>query len=131
MARFDSTSGGSPGRLFKLANKEFAQLTGKPVAPVPNRKFKPVRLNPAKYSADWDQKRGAAVRLTAVILAEADSDLEQRVCGDDRARKTYSAAADWLQRESAYLRKVSRLLDAAGGRLTAVLGRCQSSGASP
>jgi hypothetical protein len=39
-------------------------------------------------------------------------------------------AADWLARESAYLRKMARSLDTAGGRLSAVLGRCQSEQAS-
>lgn len=122
----------APGNsLLKLADREFSHLTDRPVTPTPSRRFKPRRLNPARFGPDWDRKRGAAVRLTAVILAEADTDLEQRCCSDDRTRKTYSAAADWLQREAAYLKKVSRLLDAAGGRLTAVLGRCQSSAVAP
>lgn len=124
----------SPGnmpRLLTLADREFRQITGKPVAPPPSRKFKPMRLNPAKFDNAWDRKRGAAVRLTAVLLGEDDAALEHRVCGDERARKTYSAAADWLQRESAYLRKVARLLDTAGGRLSSVLGRCQGSATAP
>ena len=118
-------------RLLKLADREFHQLTGKPATPVPRRKFKPVKLNAARFDSAWDRKRGAAVRLTAVLLGEDDAALEHRVCGDERARKTYSAAADWLQRESAYLRKVARLLDTAGGRLSSVLGRCQGPAAAP
>ena len=124
----------SPGnmpRLLTLADREFRQITGKPVAAPPSRKFKPMRLNAAKFDSSWDRKRGAAVRLTAVLLREDDSGLERRVCESERSVKTYSAAADWLQRESAYLRKVARLLDTAGGRLTSVLGRCGASATAP
>ena len=124
-------SPGNPARLLKLADREYVQLTGKPVAPVPRRKFKPVKLNPARFDAAWDRKRGAAVRLTAVLLREDDSALEQRVCGDERTVKVYADAAAWLQRESAYLRRIAKLLDTAGGRLTSVLGRCGSSAAAP
>jgi hypothetical protein len=124
-------SPGNPARLLKLADREFAQLTGKPAAPVPSRRFKPMRLNAARFDSAWDRKRGAAVRLTAVLLNEDDSALEQRVCADERSVKVYADAADWLQRESAYLRKVARLLDTAGGRLGAVLGRCKASAAAP
>ena len=124
-------SPGNPARLLKLADREYSQLTGKPVASVPSRRFKAVRLNPARFSADWDRKRGAAVRLTAVLLADDDSALEQRVCADERSVKIYTDAADWLQRESAYLRRIARLLDTAGGRLGTVLGRCKASSAAP
>lgn len=122
---------GNSARLFKLADREFHQLTGKRPIPVPSRRFKPVKLNPAKFDSAWDRKRGAAVRLTAVLLGEDDAALEQRVCGDERSVKVYADAADWLQRESAYLRKVARLLDTAGGRISAVLGRCRESAAAP
>lgn len=124
----------SPGhraRLLTLADREFRQLTGKPATPVPSRKFKPIRLNATKFDSAWDRKRGAAVRLTAVLLGEDDSALQQRVCADDRSAKVYADAADWLQRESAYLRKVARLLDTAGGRLTSVLGRCPGPASAP
>ena len=121
----------NPVRLLTLADREFRQFVGKPVAPVPSRKFKPVRLNVARFDSAWDRKRGAAVRLTAVLLADDDSALEQRVCADARSVEVYTDAADWLQRESAYLRKVARLLDTAGGRLGAVLGRCKASAAAP
>jgi hypothetical protein len=116
----------SPVRLLTLADREFRQLTGKPFAVEPDKKFKPLKLNPARFGADWDRKRGAAVRLTPVLLREDDSALQARVCENDKTVKTYSNAAEWLQRESAYLRKVAKLLDTAGGRLSAVLTRCQS-----
>ena len=119
-------SPGNPARLLKLADREFSNLTGKPVAPIPSRKFKPMKLNAARFSPEWDRKRGAAVRLTAVLLGEDDASLERRVCESERSVKVYADAADWLQRESAYLRKVARLLDTAGGRLGAVLGRCKA-----
>ena len=118
-------------RLLKLADREYQQLTGKPAAPEPRRKFKARKLNPARFDSAWDRKRGAAVRLTAVLLGEDDNALERRVCESDRSTKTYTEAADWLQRESAYLRKVARMLDTAGGRLTAVLSRCKLSAAAP
>jgi hypothetical protein len=90
-----------------------------------------MRLNPARFDSAWDRKRGAAVRLTAVLLREDDAALEQRVCGSERSVKVYADAADWLQRESAYLRKVARLLDTAGVRLTSVLLRCRASASVP
>lgn len=124
-------SPGNPSRLLKLSEREFRQLTGKPAMPVPAKKFKAVKLNAAKFTPEWDRKRGAAVRLTAVLLGEDDAALEQRACGDERTRKTYSAAAEWLVRESAYLRRVAKLLDTAGGRLTSVLERCSGSAGAP
>lgn len=117
---------GNPTRLLKLADREFRQLTGKPATPEPNRKFKPIRINLARLDGGWERKRAAAVRLTGVLLREDDSTLERRVCENERSAKTYADAADWLQRESVYLRKIARLLDTAGGRLSAVLSRCQS-----
>jgi hypothetical protein len=124
-------SPGNPARLLKLADRAYQQLTGKPAIPAPTRKFKPMKLNAARFDSAWDRKRGAAVRLTAVLLAEDDATLEQRVCESERSVKVYTDAADWLQRESAYLRKVARLLDTAGGRLGSVLGRCKASAAAP
>ncbi len=98
--------------------------------PPANRKFKPIKLNAARFDSGWDRKRGAAVRLTAVLLREDDAALQQRVCENERTAKTYADAADWLQRESAYLRKIARLLDTAGGLLV-VLTRCNDSAAAP
>ena len=123
---------GNPTRLLKLADREFRQLTEDPAPQPSSRKFKPIKLNAARFDTSWDRKRGAAERLTAVLLREGDVTLQQRVCENERSMKTYSDAADWLQRESAYLRKMARLLDTAGGRLSAVLGRCQTGqGAAP
>ena len=116
-------SPGNPARLLKLADREFRQLTEQPTIPSA-RKFKPIRLNVARFDPSWDRKRGAAMRLTAVLLREDDGTLERRVCENEKSVKTYATAAEWLARESAYLRKVARLLDTAGGRLSAVLGRC-------
>ena len=116
---------GNPARLFKLADREFRQLTeDRSAAPPAPRRFKPVRLNAARFDQSWDRKRGSAARLMAVLLREDDAALHQRVCESERAAKTYADAADWLQRESVYLRKVSRLLDTAAGRVEAVLERC-------
>jgi|SRR6185437_15686884 len=123
---------GNPARLFKLADREFRQLTEDRQPPQPStRKFKPIKLNASRFDNAWDRKRGAAVRLTAVLLREDDVTLQQRVCENERSAKTYSDAADWLQRESAYLRKIARLLDTAGGRLSVVLTRCSESTGAP
>src|SRR5437660_12912793 len=116
----------SPGnrvQLLALANREFRQLTNARPKPEPNRKFKPIKLNPARFDQSWDRKRGAAVRLTSVLLRHDDVTLEGRVCESEKTAKTYADAAEWLQRESAYLRKVARLLETASGRLSVVLTR--------
>lgn len=124
---------GNPARLLKLADREFRQLTQVPssASTVPRpRRFKPVRLNVARFDQSWDRKRGSAVRLMAVLLREDDTALHQRVCESERAAKTYSDAAHWLQRESVYLRKVARLLDTAASRVEFVLERCAAQEAS-
>jgi hypothetical protein len=115
---------GNPVRLLKLADREFQTLTGKPAAPEPSRKFKPMKLKAARFDQSWDRKRGAAVRLTSVLLSEDDAALERRVCENEKSTKDYAHAADWVLRESAYLRRIARLLDTAGSRLTVVLARC-------
>jgi hypothetical protein len=116
---------GNGMRLLQLADREYRQLSDKPATISPARKFKAIKLNAARFDSGWDRsKRGAAVRLTAVLLRDDDTALERRVCENDRSAKTYAEAANWLQRESAYLRKVARLLDTAGVRLTAVPTRC-------
>jgi hypothetical protein len=96
---------GNPARLLQLADREYRQLTAKPAPSAPTRKFKPIKLNAARFDSGWDRKRGAAVRLTAVVLRDDDAALERRVCGGDKTAKTYAQAAAWLQRESAYPRK--------------------------
>jgi hypothetical protein len=101
----------SPGnrvRLLSLVDREFKQFTGKQAAtPATSatRKFKAIPLNVAKFDSSWDKKRGAAIRLTSVLLREDDTELQRRVCENERSVKTYADAADWLQRESAYLRR--------------------------
>jgi hypothetical protein len=125
---------GNPARLLKLADREFRQLTeDRATAPPAPRKFKAVRLNATRFDQSWDRKRGSAARLMAVLLREDDATLHHRVCENERSAKTYADAADWLQRESVYLRKVARLLDTAAGRVEVVLERCsaQQSAAAP
>jgi hypothetical protein len=121
----------SPLRLLKLADREFQQLTGTPPVRPRGRTFKPLRLNAARFDQVWDRKRGAAIRLTSVLLSEDDQALERRVCESDQATKTYAGAADWLRRESAYLRRIARLLDTASERVATVLGRFQPSAPGP
>ena len=122
---------GNPTHLLKLADREFKALTDERLPPQPSRKFKPMKLNVARFNQSWDRKRGAAARLTAVLLREDDAALERRGCESQRSFKTYSSASDWLQRESAYLRKVARFLDAANERLATVLARCQPESPQP
>jgi len=119
-------SPGNRAQLLALANREFRQLTNTKPAPEPNRKFKAIKLNPNRFDSSWDRKRGAAVRMTSVLLGHDDISLESRVCQNAKSAKTYADAADWLQRESEYLRKVARLLETASGRLSVVLTRCQA-----
>src|SRR5215472_842029 len=118
-------SPGKPTGLLRLADREIRQLTDARQAQPSAGKFKPIRMNASKLAPGWERKRAAAVRLTAVLLREDDIALERRVCADGQAMRTYTRAADWLQREAAYFRKAARLLDTAGDRLTTVLGRCQ------
>lgn len=117
---------GNRAGLLSLADREFRHLTeGRQTAPS-TTKFMPIKVNAAKFDTAWDRKRGAAVRLTSVLLREDDTALERRVCESDRSVKTYADAADWLQRESASMRKTARLLDTVVSRLSVVLERCQS-----
>jgi hypothetical protein len=55
-----------------------------------------MKLNATRFDQSWDRKRGAAVRLTAVLLQEDDAALQRRVCENDKTVKTYTSAADWL-----------------------------------
>ena len=80
-------------RLLQLADLEFRQLTSQPKRNPATRKFKPIKLNAARFHAGWDKKRGAAVRLTAVLLRDDDTALERRVCESDKSAKTYAQAA--------------------------------------
>lgn len=120
----------SPGnrvRLLALVDREFRQLTSAKPRPEPNRKFKAIKLKPARFDQSWDRKRGAAARMTSILLKHDDVELESRVCKSAKTAKTYGEAADWLRRESEYLRKVARLVEMASGRLSVVLTPCQAS----
>ncbi len=101
----------NPVRLMQLSDREFRQFTNKPLAIEPARKFKPVKLNVARFDNAWERKRGAAVRLTAVLRREDDPALERRVCESELSAKTYADAMAWLRRESTHLRKVAKLLE--------------------
>jgi hypothetical protein len=116
--------------LLSLADREYRQVTQKPQAPIAPKRFRPLRIDPAKFNTSWDRRRGAAVRLMTVLLRENDAELERRVCENEQSARTYVQAANWLQRESAYLRKMARLLETAGGRLASVVTRCQQGGAA-
>jgi hypothetical protein len=54
--------------LLHLADREFRELTYKSLTLEPARKLKPIKLNVARFDNTWERKRGAAVRLTAVLL---------------------------------------------------------------
>ena len=87
---------GNPSRLLALADREFRELTNKPLTIEPTRKFRPVNLNVARFDNSWERKRGAAVRLTAVLLREDDTTLERRVCENEVSAKTYADAVAWF-----------------------------------
>ncbi len=118
---------GKPVRLLRLVEREFRDLTGEPERTPPAPRFKALRINPARFDRTWDRKRGSAVRLMAVVLREDHEALTRRVCENAETAKNYASAAELLQRESAHLRKIARLLDTAGGRLAAVVSRCGDS----
>src|SRR5262245_57240199 len=72
-----------PGKsrsTVKLADREFRQLSETRPAKPARRTFKPIRLNAARFDQSWDRKRGAAIRLTAVLLQEDNGALQRRVC---------------------------------------------------
>lgn len=117
-------------RLLSLANQEFRRTAeaGRAV-PVP-RNFKGLRINISKFDEGWDRKRGAAVRLTGVLLQEDAGTLRDRVCSDPQTAKTYTGAVGWLQHEARYLRRMASMLDTAVGRLNVVLATCQDGSGS-
>jgi hypothetical protein len=94
-------------RLFALADREFRELTNKPPTIEPTRKFKPVKLNVARFDNTRERKRGAAVRLTAFVLREDDSTLERRVCENEVSAKTYAEAMAWLRQPSSQSRQAA------------------------
>lgn len=116
--------------LLTLADREFRQLTNKKPTLDPVKKFKPIRLNLNRFDTSWDRKRGAAVRMMGVLLQEDDATLEQRVCENAKSARTYAEAADWMQREAAYFKKMARLLETAGSRVGALVIRCSQHPAS-
>jgi hypothetical protein len=87
-------------RLLALADREFRELTNQPRTVEPKRKFKPVKLNVARFDNTWECKRGAAVRLTAVLLREDDTTLERRVWENEVSAKTYASLRFRLRRPS-------------------------------
>ena len=113
---------GTSTRLLTLVDREFRQLVEKPAPIVPIRKFKPVKINAARFDRSWDRKRGAAARLMAVVLREDDAALLQA----PRVQPRYARATAWLQRESAYLRKMAKLSTQLEDASMPCWSRCQS-----
>lgn len=109
--------------MFALAEREFKANRAAPV----RQKFRGLKLNVGKYDEGWDRKRGAAVRMMAVVLRDDDQALYTRVSQSPGFAKTYTDAASWLQREADYLRLTASKLDVAASRLKAVLDRCEDS----
>lgn len=110
-------------RLMALSEREFKREARTPAPIEPQRKFKPIKVNLAKLDSTWDRKRGAAVRMMAVVLRDDDASLTERVTSDGAA---YTEAASWLRRESTYLEKTSRMMNTAAARLAAALARARS-----
>ena len=111
--------------LLTLADREFRREVEAPRPKATRRHFKGLNLKLAKFDRAWDRKRGSAVRLMGVLLREGFEALHQRVCADERALKTYDSAAEWLQREAAYLRRVAAMQETAAFRLNTVLALCR------
>lgn len=114
-------------RLLALSEREFKRIAIETTAAPVRGKFRGMKMKVEQFDVGWDRKRGAAARLTGVLLREDDAALERRVCENTQSASTYRDAACWLQREATYLRKMARLQELAGKRLTAVLSRCMSS----
>jgi hypothetical protein len=109
-------------KLFALAEREFKANRAAPV----HTKFRGMKLNIGKFDESWDHKRGAAVRMMGVILRDDDKALYERVCASEESARTYTGAADWLQREANLLRRTAGMLDTAASRLGAVLERYEA-----
>lgn len=101
-------------RLLALADREFRELTNQPRTVEPKRKFKPVKLNVARFDNTWECKRGAAVRLTAVLLREDDTTLERRVWENEVSAKTYASLRFRLRRPSCIHISVSKYTSSFG-----------------
>lgn len=106
-------------RLLALSDKEFRKRREAPT----QRKFKRMRLDLSKFDASWDERRGAAVRMLAVILSDDDEALYTRVCADKRSVDTFNDAIVWFKKEATYLRKTADLYDTGIGRIAAILAR--------
>jgi hypothetical protein len=104
-------------KLLSIAEREYKGTRAKP-AP---KKFKALNLNPGRFDASWDRKRGSAVRLMSVVLREDDELLRRRVAASPESERTYQSAVAWFMREAEMLRKSANLLEVAAGRLSAVL----------
>lgn len=103
-------------RLLALTEREYRNNQAVP-AP---RKFKGLRLNLNRLDGEWERRRGAGVRLAAILLRD-DSEALQRRAGADKP--AFTRALPWLRREAAQLRKSANLVDKAVSCLTAVLER--------
>src|SRR5262245_5521798 len=114
----------NPAKLLALSEREFRREAGAAPVKGAEKKFKGMKLQLSKFDVDSDRRRGAAIRMTSVLLREDDVTLEHRVCENEKATKTYAEAAEWLQREARNLRKMAGLMDTVVGRLGLVLGRC-------
>lgn len=95
--------------LLKLADREFRELTDRRPVPLPSRKFRPVKLNAAQFDQSWDRKRGAAARLTAVVLREDDAALERRVPLNRERSASFRARVEGLQLDAAVFSPMNRM----------------------
>jgi hypothetical protein len=66
----------NPSRLLALADREFRQLTNKPLTVEPTRKCKPVKPN-SRGSTTREIANVSRMRLTAVLRREDDSTVAQ------------------------------------------------------
>lgn len=108
-------------RLLALSDAEFDRK--RPTAT--RRRFKPLNVSLAKYGTDWERRRGAAIRLMAVVLGESSESLYAKISADAQTARDFVDAAQWLRGEATYFRKAANRLDTAVARLHSVILRYQ------
>ena len=108
-------------RLVALSEKLFrSEYRAKRAAPA-KRRFKPMNVSLAKYDDAWDRRRGAAVRMSAVLLRDGYDALVGRIGDDPASVRTFADVAQWLAREADMLRRTARLHEIAASRVGAIL----------
>lgn len=113
-------------KIWRLMSLSDAEYTRKRTTPTRQR-FKPVKVDLLKLNPEWDRERGAAARMTAVILGHDSDSLLQTVSADAETAATFADAVAWLEKEARTLRKIAGRHEVAVTRLTSALCRYKAS----